>query len=197
MLHWVIFPFLNLLLPSWYKVQVLWEEGVGQHNKVFTVAIMLWNGFLYFEQNHGAYHSDETAELTLVHQNLPKLITFFQFQSPKWLSIVSRHEPGPISLVLDAVGLISAHPCSGASPSVRPTPWTRLKEKSHWHLVTWAGRWNLGTRNVISLTLWSTCHASGVCAILLHRCLYHWHAMSYNILSTSYAAKGHSTENKI
>jgi hypothetical protein len=62
----------------------------------------------------------------------PMFIDFFQFQSPKWSSMVSRRDPGPISRVLAAIGSMFDHPRSGASPSVRPTHRVRLNENELW-----------------------------------------------------------------
>ena len=68
------------------------------------------------------------SKLSMMQDDLLKLMVFFWFQSLKKSSNVSLQGPGPIFLVLDATGLIFAHPCSGALPSVCPTPRYEVKQ---------------------------------------------------------------------
>jgi len=110
--------------------------------------------------------------------DLPSLMIFFQFQSPKWSSSISRSIPSPISLVLCAAGLILAQPHSGTSPSVLPTPFVRLNEKAKLHASTWTGRWNFGTRNWMYLMYFIQTSSWGKIFIHSQRFLCHWHAMS-------------------
>src|SRR5271170_2474964 len=100
-------------------------------------------------------HYIDSERINQMH--LPIAVTFFQFQSPKWSSSVSRRIPGLISFVLDANRFVFAHPRSGASPSVLPTPGSKLNENSVRHFSTCAFRWNLGTSNVKSSCSLSTC----------------------------------------
>jgi hypothetical protein len=126
--------------------------------------------------------SAPVVQTTVRIYHAPILIIFFQFQSPKWSSKVSRLEPGPISLVLCAAGLILAQPRSGASPSVLPTPFVRLNENPRLHASTCAGRWNLGTRKRTCLMLVDKASSGGKIFILSPSFLCHWHAMSYEMM---------------
>ena len=102
-----------------------------------------------FHNRPGPKYQIYVSNIIGIPPYIPNVTIFFQFQLPKWSSRVSRRDPGPISRVLDATGLIFAQPRSGASPSVRPTWGVKLNEKSVWHFETCTGRWNLGTRKTI------------------------------------------------
>ena len=127
--------------------------------------------------------SSISNEKTKKYKNLPKLMTFWWFHSPKWSSMVSQRDIGPICLVCAATGLMLAHPHLGASPFVQPTPWVRLNEKAVWQAVMCAGRWNFGTKNIMTFPSGVIWICWGYAAIRSQRCTDHWQAISYDIMS--------------
>ena len=145
----------------------IWSLHIGTPSWIFFINV----------QPYQTYRVSGWVGVWRQMNTLPNLIIFFQFQSPKWSSSVLCREPGLISFVLCMAGLILAQPCSGASLSVLPMPFVRLKENCKLHASTCAGRWNFGMRKRTDLTLLDRASSGGKIFICSQRFLCHWHGI--------------------